>query len=428
MSKSIIEERLLVVYINDDIIGQLREHNGLWAFEYAPDWINQPGSFPLTPSLTLQQEPHIDTGTQRPVQWFFDNLLPEEKAREVLAKDYQLDKEDAFALLEAIGSESAGAVTLLKSGEELSPGELFLLPDNELSERIRKLPKTQLNKKERKRMSLAGAQHKMLLVIKDNRRFEPGGQMPSTHILKPEHSDPESYWFTVRNEYFVMTLAAKCQLNVPNVAIDYVPEPVYIVERFDRIGGLENIKRLHVLDGCQILDISASAKYRASNIDALKRLIQMTRAPAQTAVRLFRWALFNFLVGNGDAHLKNLTFSHGLNDCQLMPHYDLLSTAVYATAREHINEELSQPLGTAKYFGQVTQGDLLAFAQELNLNKRVAEREIYWLCNKMQQEADALIQQLEESPVYHGKAGELQLLRNIRYRCIGEFVDQITSA
>jgi len=109
-----------------------------------------------------------------------------------------------------------------------------------------------------------------------------------------------------------------------------------------------------------------------------------------------------------------------------MPHYDLLSTAVYATAGEHINEELSQPLGTAKYFGQVTRHDLFAFAQELGLNKRVAEREIYWLCNKIQQEADALIQQLEESPAYHGKAGELQLLRNIRYRCIGEFVDQIS--
>jgi len=428
MSKSIIEERLLVVYINDDIVGQLKEHNGLWAFEYAPDWINQPGSFPLTPSLTLQQEPHIDTGTQRPVQWFFDNLLPEEKAREVLAKDYQLDKDDAFALLEAIGSESAGAVTLLKPGEELSPGELFLLPDKELSERIRRLPKTQLNKKERKRMSLAGAQHKMLLVIKDNKRFEPSGQLPSTHILKPEHSDPTAYWFKVRNEYFVMTLAAKCQLNVPNMVIDYVPEPVYIVERFDRIGGPENTKRLHVLDGCQVLDISASAKYRASNIDALKRLIQVTRAPAQTAVRLFRWALFNFLVGNGDAHLKNLTFSYGLNDCQLMSHYDLLSTAVYATAGEHINEELSQPLGNARNFGQVTRDDILAFAHELKLSKRVAEREIDRLCSKVQQEADEIIAQVEAMSVYKEKAGELQLLRNIRYRCIGEFIEQITSA
>ncbi|HAS22232.1 MAG TPA: type II toxin-antitoxin system HipA family toxin, partial [Idiomarina loihiensis] len=110
------------------------------------------------------------------------------------------------------------------------------LSDKELSQRIQKLPKTQLNNKERKRMSLAGAQHKMLLVIKGKERFEPSGQVPSTHILKPEHSEPGSYWFTVRNEHFVMTLAEKCQLTVPRVAIDYIPEPVYIVERFDRTG------------------------------------------------------------------------------------------------------------------------------------------------------------------------------------------------
>jgi len=425
MSELIIEERRLVVYINDEIVGELREHNGLWAFEYALDWLSKPNAFPLTPSLLLRQEAHIDTGTKRPVQWFFDNLLPEEKAREVLAKDYKLDKEDAFALLEAIGSESAGAITLLKPDEKLPPGELFPLSDKELSQRIQKLPKTQLNNKERKRMSLAGAQHKMLLVIKGKERFEPSGQVPSTHILKPEHSEPGSYWFTVRNEHFVMTLAEKCQLTVPRVAIDYIPEPVYIVERFDRTGQLPNIKRLHVLDGCQILDISASAKYRASNVTALNSLIAMTRSPAQTATRLFRWALFNFLVGNGDAHLKNLTFSYSLNDCQLMPHYDLLSTAVYANAGEHINEELSQPLGNARNFGQVTREDVLAFAQELRLSKRVAGREADKVCAQIQQQADELIAQIEALPVYEQKAGELQLLRNIRYRCIGEFVAQI---
>ncbi|MCA1768252.1 MAG: HipA domain-containing protein [Idiomarina sp.] len=143
---------------------------------------------------------------------------------------------------------------------------------------------------------------------------------------------------------------------------------------------------------------------------------------------MFRWALFNFLVGNGDAHLKNLTFSYGLNDCQLMSHYDLLSTAVYATAGEHINEELSQPLGNARNFGQVTRDDILAFAHELKLSKRVAEREIDRLCSKVQQEADELIAQVEAMSVYKEKAGELQLLRNIRYRCIGEFIEQITSA
>ncbi len=66
MSELIIEELRLVVYINDDIVGELREHNGLWAFEYALGWLSKPNAFPLTPSLLLRQEAHIDTGTKRP--------------------------------------------------------------------------------------------------------------------------------------------------------------------------------------------------------------------------------------------------------------------------------------------------------------------------------------------------------------------------
>lgn len=67
MSSSLVEERRLVVYINDNIVGELWEHNGLWAFEYALDWLSKPNAFPLTPSLLLRQEAHIDTGTKRPV-------------------------------------------------------------------------------------------------------------------------------------------------------------------------------------------------------------------------------------------------------------------------------------------------------------------------------------------------------------------------
>lgn len=155
MSSSLVEARQLDVYINDKPVGQLKEHNGLWVFEYAQSWLQDPKSFPLTPSLSLNKKEHIDTGTQRPVQWFFDNLLPEEKAREVLAKDDDLDKEDAFALLEAIGGESAGAITLLNPGEALPPGDLFPLTDGDISRRIHTLPKGQMNSKQRKRMSLA---------------------------------------------------------------------------------------------------------------------------------------------------------------------------------------------------------------------------------------------------------------------------------
>ncbi|KPQ02750.1 MAG: serine/threonine-protein kinase HipA [Idiomarinaceae bacterium HL-53] len=105
--------RQLNVFINNAHIGVLSENNGLWQFQYEPSWLKQKNAFPLTPYLPLQEDTHIDTGTTRPVQWFFDNLLPEEQARALLVKDIKVSKEDAFGILEAIGAESAGSVTLL---------------------------------------------------------------------------------------------------------------------------------------------------------------------------------------------------------------------------------------------------------------------------------------------------------------------------
>lgn len=87
---------------------------------------------------------------------------------------------------------------------------------------------------------------------------------------------------------------------------------------------------------------------------------------------------------------------------------------------------LSQPIGDANYFGQVTRQSVLVFAEGLGLNKPVADREIERLCKSIQQEADKLITELEQQPNFESKAGELQLLRNIRYRCIGEFASQLS--
>ena len=59
-------------------------------------------------------------------------------------------------------------------------------------------------------MCVAGAQHKMLVIYRDGEILEPSGFSPSTHILKPEHSSPDVYYHTFRNELFVMKLAKLC--------------------------------------------------------------------------------------------------------------------------------------------------------------------------------------------------------------------------
>lgn len=410
--------RQLDVYINHDHIGKLTENNGLWQFQYTPSWLELTHSYPLAPYLPLQQPAHMDTGSQRPVQWFFDNLLPEETARQLLAKDLKVSVEDAFGLLEAIGAETAGALTLLPPGTDIPKGDIAPINHDELSRRIRNLPRTPMNNRQRKRMSLAGAQHKMLVIQHHQHLYEPIGQMASTHILKPEHSQPDIFHFTVRNEYTVMTLAKACGIDVPKVQINYAPEAYYLIDRFDRTGRYPNFQRIHVLDGCQMLGLAAHAKYRMNSIATLLQLQQMCRRKGLTALRLFRWVLFNFFTGNSDAHLKNLSFSYQSGDLELLPHYDLLSTIIYAEIGESLNQELSHPLGTAYYFGQVRRTDLITVAAEFGLKQQIAEHEIDQMATKLNHAMNRELERFEQGPDYRGKPGEGRMLRQIKYLAI----------
>tara|TARA_B100001105_G_scaffold17745_1_gene12945 strand:+ start:127 stop:576 length:450 start_codon:yes stop_codon:yes gene_type:complete len=142
-------------------MGELKDVNGFWAFEYAQEWINSDENFSLSPDIPIQNEMTLDTGTKRPVQSFFDNLLPEENARKLLAKDAQVDHSDSFELLEVSGIESAGALIMLPEGSVMPEPSAEPLELSALSERIKALPKAPLNKRQGSRMSLAGAQREL---------------------------------------------------------------------------------------------------------------------------------------------------------------------------------------------------------------------------------------------------------------------------
>jgi serine/threonine-protein kinase HipA len=421
--------RTLDVYLERHQVGQLIEGSGIWGFQYQADWLAHCGDFTLIPGLALTDTVQWDQSTTRPVQWFFDNLLPEEAARALLAKSENVPTGDAFALLMAIGHESAGAITLLEPGAELSVGTVVALSQSELAARISKLPKSPMNDTRRKKMSLAGAQHKMLVIYtEDGRVLEPSGQMPSTHILKPEHTDPERYYFTCRNEWFVMSLARACGLPVPEVNIMYVPQAAYIVKRFDRVGAYPDQSRLHMLDGCQLLGIPFGDKYKASTAANLLRLVESCRVVAITKITILRWAIFNAIVGNGDAHLKNLSFRVDADGIQLMPHYDLLSTIIYTSPGQHGGEELSQPMGNAKSFGELTRADIFAFGEELAIPLFLVEKELSRLLLQVQRNAqvvfDSVISQHETTPV----AGEVRMLRQVRSLCIDEMVNRLLNS
>lgn len=104
--------RELLVSVNDRRIGVLREADDLWAFAYDPEWIAADDAFDLSPALSRSQAEHVDGASQRPVQWYFDNLLPEEALRAILAKEAALPAEDAFGLLAYFQGDSAGSLIL----------------------------------------------------------------------------------------------------------------------------------------------------------------------------------------------------------------------------------------------------------------------------------------------------------------------------
>jgi len=391
--------RILQVYINTYRVGELRDDNGIWSFTYASDWVKTADGYAISPALPLQLPPHVDGSSQRSVQWFFDNLLPEEGARTLLARDAQVDMADAFGLLAYYGAESAGSLILRSDPETASESGERPLSDASLHERIQRLPTVSLYTGAAKRMSLAGAQHKLPVVLRAGQLFEPIGSTPSTHILKPDHPD-EMYAHSVINEFFTMRLAKALMLSVPSVTRHYVPEPVYLIERFDRHITAHSVVRLHVVDACQALDVDRQFKYTHASVERLRVLAERCHAPAAARLRLFSWLVFNILVGNSDAHLKNLSFLMGKHGLSLAPHYDLLAVAVYDTkAMERDvwpHTTLAWSLLGKRTFAEITRTTLLEAGAVLGIQTATCKRLLDFQLTRIKPLAAQLLTDIEQ--------------------------------
>jgi serine/threonine-protein kinase HipA len=425
--------RSLRASINETEVGTLHEVAGLWSFQYAADWLDSPRRFALSPHLPLTADVLLDGASKRPVQWYFDNLLPEEGQRVLLATDAKLDEADAFGLLAWYGAESAGSLTLLppetapQTAEPLRP-----LPDDALETRILLLPKAPLTHAAIKRMSLAGAQHKLAVVLHDGALFEPAGATPSTHILKPDHPD-EDYPHSVINEWFVMRLAKRLGLDVPDVHRRYTPSPVYLVDRFDRIRNSQGWQRRHVIDACQLLGLDRRFKYSQGSMENLAALANACRSPAVARSRLFSWLVFNVLVGNSDAHLKNLSFLVSHEGVQLAPFYDLLSVATYDTLAFNKkgwpkHTQLAWPILGVRHFSDIRRDLLLEAGACLNLAKGTALRLLENLRSRAVSEAEALYAEVEaeNAKIAHARP-ELSATMAGEYRCLRAILRTVLS-
>lgn len=307
------------------------------AFSYAQSWLDSPGATALHPALVLVP----GRTDSRFVTAFFENLLPEGDQRKLISMREQVTS--VYGLLCKVGGESAGSVVLLPEGEQPQPPVYQALTWEQVSALAHagSRPKEQaaIERAARDlpapRMSLSGAQHKLLLYIDDaGNPCRPMGSSPSTHILKPDIARQDIHVFaSAANETIIMLLAQQCGLPVARVAYQPMTRAC-LVERYDRQrSGDGALRRIWQADFCQLLGVASDVKYEHDGGPGIKDCFDLLGQSTQPGVdrrHLLRWLFFNLCTGNNDSHAKNLSMIASARGMRLAPFYDLMCTRVYS--------------------------------------------------------------------------------------------------
>ncbi len=327
---------LLDVYLNQDLAGQLEENRGKLLFTYQQTWLESERFIPLSVTMGPQREPFPDEIARS----FFENLLPEGEIRAAIAKLKQLSERNTFGLLGEIGGDCAGAISLSPHGEKLRLNEGYEeLADERLAELLAGMAKRPLLAiDDELRLSLAGAQNKLPLHYDGKQLSLPRGSAPSSHILKP---GARAFEHMPANEHFCMRLARDFEMPVPTSIILRKPESLYLVERYDRARAPDGrLTRVHQIDFCQALNLPSRKKYEHEGGPSLALCFEVIKKlssqPAKDRLNLISWSIFNYLIGNADAHAKNLSLLITREGVALAPFYDLVSTAAYRDLTEKL--------------------------------------------------------------------------------------------
>ncbi|MDO8185251.1 type II toxin-antitoxin system HipA family toxin [Conexibacter sp. JD483] len=379
----------LFVYLAERRVGRLlRKDNGNLQFRYDADWSGPPLSY----ALPLQPDAHPHAVARA----VFGGLLLEGEARGVLARALGLSATNDFGLLEEVGGDCAGAITLLPgdAGPSIAaePPLLRPLDDPALDRLLRELPQRPLAAGDGLRLSLAGAQPKLPVVLDDDGRAAlPGNAAtPTTHILKPE---PERFPGLVANESFCMALARACGLVVAETrtTVSSSGLHVLVVERYDRDLTSEPIRRLHQEDLCQALGVPSDRKYQAEGGPGIGDVVgvirQATGVPAQELPRLVRALIFNWLIGNCDAHAKNYSLLYDAGPATLAPLYDLVSTVAYP----QLTTRLAMSIGGATRHEQVDRAAWEQLARDVGVRPAFVTRTLDELLARAETEAGRLV-------------------------------------
>ena len=192
------------------------------------------------------------------------------------------------------------------------------------------------------KLSIQGVQPKLGAKLNVRQeRFELS-DTHSTFILKPQNRD---FLQLPENEAVTMRMAAVLGIETPLSGLIKSEDDslTYFIQRFDR---LSKSKKLPVEDFAQLTNSNREKKYDSSMERVADVLELFCSFPMIEKIKLFRLVLFNFLIGNEDAHLKNFSLITQNGKVQLSPAYDLLNTTIILRGANI--EEMALPLAGKK--------------------------------------------------------------------------------
>ena len=361
-------------------------------FKYDGEYMASSYGVPISISLPFIDEPFSSEETSS----FFESLLPEGFSRRSVAQWIKTDENDYLTILAKLGRESIGALTIveddleIESGyERLSKKDIKKLAEEGATYSTQVLINTHL--------SLAGASGKVGLYYDTNTDswYLPKGDAPSTHIIKQSHVRFDKM---VLNECMCMNTAAELGLDVPKTLIVDIgngrdEDVLLAVQRYDRIPDKGRViserlrapLRLHQEDFAQALGVSSEKKYETTDSGYLRKMFELIRNyssnPLEDQRKLLERIVFNYMIGNTDAHLKNfaLIYNQSLRGVRLAPAYDMVSTRVY-----DLSPEMSFYIDGEKDINKVSRQSFINVANEIGMGRKMVEAVFDNIANRIE--------------------------------------------
>jgi len=299
----------LVVNTNDNLSGLLSLENNEYTFSY--ETTDEKNFISLTMPVRNKS---WDSKQLHPI---FEMHLPEGYLLSIIKKHFsKFTKTNDFGLLRLMSPSIKGRISYEKNTKnENRP----LVLDDILHTKNEKLF-DELVDRFALNSPISGVQPKVLAQIQDKATLKL-----EQYIIK---SWGEEYPQLALNEYVCMTIVKKANIPVPEFYISD-DQKLFIMKRFDI---KDDGTYLGFEDMCVLQAKKADDKYEGS-YEHITRTIKSFVSPEhkkQALINFYKMTVINFLVQNGDAHLKNFGIVYdGIDDINLAPAYDVVSTTAY---------------------------------------------------------------------------------------------------